>query len=44
MVMRGVLSQAELLLFSNTPVLANSDVIELDCEVEDGTYREKKEG
>ena len=38
--MRKALSLAALLLFSNTPVFANSDVIELDCEVEDGTYRE----
>ena len=44
MVMRGALSIAALLLFSNTPVFANPDVIELDCEVEDGTFREMKEG
>ena len=37
--MRGALSLAALLLFSNTPVFANPDVIELDCEVEEGNYR-----
>ena len=37
--MRGVLSLAAFLLFSNAPVFANPDVIELDCEVEEGNHR-----
>ena len=39
MVMRRALSLAALLLFSNTPVFANPDDIELDCEVEEGKHR-----
>ena len=38
-VMRRVLSLAALLLFSNTPVFANPDVIELDCKAEEGNHR-----
>ena len=38
--MRGTLSLAALLLFSNTPVFANSDAIELNCEAKEGNYRE----
>lgn len=34
--MRGALSLAALLIFSNTPVFANNDVIELNCEVKEG--------
>ena len=38
-IMRRALSLVALLLFSNTPVFANPDEIELDCEVEEGKHR-----
>ena len=43
LVMRVALSLAALLLFSNTAVIANTDVIELDCEAEWGEYIERTE-
>ena len=43
MLMRVALYLAALLLFPNTPVFANTDIIELDCEAEWGEYNERTE-
>ena len=42
--MRGSLSLAALLLFSNTPVFANPDAIELDCKTEQGEILKRSIG
>ena len=44
MVMQGVLSLATLLLFSNTPVFANPDLIELVCKTEEGEILKRSIG